>query len=370
MKSLIVQENNLKSNIKIIKQLINKNNEKNVKIIAVVKGNGYGLGLINYTKFLIDNGIDFFAVSTIEEAIKLRKSGISKKILMLSSTSVESEIIELIENNIILTVGTEEAGNKIQEIAKEKNTQVKVHLKIDTGFGRHGFLYTEPEKIVENVKKWTNIKIEGTFSHFSLSFYKKEKYTKLQYARFIECVKKIQESKIPTGMLHICNSSATIKYPEMHLNAVRVGSALTGRSVIKKNSIELKRVGYLITNVYEIKYLPKGYNIGYSNSYKTKRNTQIAIIQCGYADGYNVIQGKDMFRLVDKLRYIVREVKNFFKKNYLYVTINEQKCRVIGRVGMYHSIIDITEKNVKIGDIVKIDVNPIFINSDIERIFK
>ena len=171
MKSLIVQENNLKSNIKIIKQLINKNNEKNVKIIAVVKGNGYGLGLINYTKFLIDNGIDFFAVSTIEEAIKLRKSGMSKKILMLSSTSVESEIIELIENNIILTVGTEEAGNKIQEIAKEKNTQVKVHLKIDTGFGRHGFLYTEPEKIVENVKKWTNIKIEGTFSHFSLSFY-------------------------------------------------------------------------------------------------------------------------------------------------------------------------------------------------------
>ena len=370
MKALIVDKKDLKHNIKVIKEIIDKNdkndNGKKVKIIAVIKGNGYGINLIKYVKFLIDNGIKIFAVSTVDEAIKLRKNGIRQDILMLSSTSIKKDIEMLIENDIILTLGSVEAGEIINEIGKEKNKKIKVHLKIDTGFGRYGFIYNKREEMIENLKKWNNIKIEGTFTHFSIAFYGNGKETKEQFDRFMQCIEVLKMNNIETGMLHVCNSSAFFRFPNMHLNAVRIGSAFLGRLSIP-NKWGLKKIGYLKSNVAEIKTLPANYNIGYSNSYKTKKETKIAIVPCGYADGFNVRNDKDMFRPIDKLRYIVRDIKNIFKNQNLYVNINGEKCKILGRLGMYHITVDITNKNVKINDEVILDINPIFVDSKITR---
>ena len=370
MKSLVVNKKDLKDNIKIIKEIINKNdkndNGKKIKIIAVVKGNGYGIGLVEYTKFLIDNGIDFFAVSTVEEVIKLRKNGIKENILMLSSTSVKKDIKTLIENDIILTLGSKEAGEIINEIGKQKNKKIRVHLKIDVGFGRYGFIYNNREEMIENIKKWDNIKIEGTFTHFSLAFYGKAKNTQIQFDRFMQCIEVLKMNNIETGMLHVCNSSAFLRFSNMYLNAVRIGSAFLGRLSIP-NKWGFKKIGYLKSNVAEIKILPPNYNIGYSNSYKTKKETKIAIIPCGYADGFNVRNDKDMFRPIDKLRYIVRDVKNILKKQQLYVTINGEKCKVLGRLGMYHVCVDITNKNIKINDEAIFNISPMFVDSEIKR---
>ena len=374
MKSLIINKEDLKHNIRKIKEIVKEtgelDNHKPIKIIGVVKGNGYGLGLIQYSKMLIDNGIDFLAVSTVEEAIKLSEAKLQARILMLSSTSIKKEVEMLIERNIILTIGSKEALKIAETVAKEKNKMIKAHLKIDTGFGRYGFIYNEKEKILESLKKLKNIEIEGIFSHFSLAFFKKNKYTEEQFKRFIDVVEFLNNNNVEIKMVHICNSSAFLKFKHMRLNAVRIGSAFLGRLSIP-NIYGLKKIAYLKSNITEIKNVPKGYNIGYSNSYKTKKETKIAIVPIGYADGYNVKEKRDMFRVIDKIRYIVRDFKDSFKDENLYVKVctqnNQYKCKVLGRLGMYHTTIDIGDLDVKIGDEVVFDVSPIFVESSIRR---
>lgn len=372
MKAVVVNKEDLRYNIEKIKEYSEKNlpddNGKKVKIIAVVKANGYGIGIVEYSKFLIDNGIDYLAVATIEEALKIRQAGITEKeakVLMLSSTAIKEDIEKLVENNIILTIGSKESAEEVEKVGQELNKTIHVHLKIDTGFGRYGFIYTDREEIVKTIKPLKNIKIEGTFTHFSNSYYD-DNYTKTQFNRFIDCIETLKMNDIETGMLHVCNTSAFIKFPNMHLNAVRIGSAFTGR-ISFTNSMGLRKIGYLKSNVAEIKELPKNFNIGYSNSYKTKRATKVAIIPCGYMDGVNINTGRDMFRGIDKIRYIVRDIKDALKKQQLFVTINNKKCPILGRVGTYHVTVDITGKNVKIGDEVIFNANLKHIDSSIRR---
>lgn len=372
MNTLVINKEDLRHNINKIKEYAKKSGQddagKDVKIIAVVKGNGYGMGIVEYTKFLIDNGISMFAVSTMEEALKLRKEGIKEDILMLSSTAIEDDVRTLVKNKIILTIGSKEDIIIAEKIGKEENQTIRVHLKIDTGFGRYGFVYSKRDEMVEALKNIQNVKIEGTYTHFSISFFD-EKYTKLQFKRFIDVIEVLKMNKIETGMLHVCNSSAFVKHREMHLNAVRIGSAFLGRLSFE-NNVGLKKIGYLESAVSEIKDLPKGFNVGYSNTYKTKTETKIAVIPCGYMDGINIINNRDMFRTIDKLRYIVRDIKDFFKKQKIYIKIKDKNYEIIGRIGTYHIICNISNSDIKIGDKVIINVNPKFVDSSIRREYR
>lgn len=372
MNTLVINKEDLRHNINKIKEYAKKSGQddagKDVKIIAVVKGNGYGMGIVEYTKFLIDNGISMFAVSTMEEALKLRKEGIKEEILMLSSTAIEDDVRTLVKNKIILTIGSKEDIIIAEKIGKEENQTIRVHLKIDTGFGRYGFVYSKRDEMVEALKNIQNVKIEGTYTHFSISFFD-EKYTKLQFKRFIDVIEVLKMNKIETGMLHVCNSSAFVKYREMHLNAVRIGSAFLGRLSFE-NNVGLKKIGYLESAVSEIKDLPKGFNVGYSNTYKTKTETKIAVIPCGYMDGINITNNRDMFRTIDKLRYIVRDIKDFFKKQKIYIKIKDKNYEIIGRIGTYHIICNISNSDIKIGNKVIINVNPKFVDSSIRREYR
>lgn len=371
MKSLVINKKELKHNIEKIKDIAKKNgtndNGERFTIIGVVKGNGYGLGLVKFAKYLIDNGIEFLAVATVEEAILLRKADIKEDILLLSSTCVKKEIELMVENNIILTIGSTLAAKTVDEVAKRLNVTVRAHLKIDTGFGRYGFLHSNGKEIVQAINNLTNVQLEGTFSHFSLAFYKKDKWTREQFNNFMNTIEYLQQNGIKTGILHICNSSAFLKFPMMHLNAARIGSAFTGRLIISNNN-GLKKIGKLKTNITEIKMLPKGYNIGYSNVFKTKRQTKIAIIPVGYYDGFNVKSYHDDYRIRDKLRYIYHAIKDLIKDKKFRVTIHDKKYIVLGKVGMYHMAIDITDsEEIKINDEVYLDVSPLYVDSSIRR---
>ena len=171
MKTLLINKEDLRHNIETIKKHAYKEN-KDYLIIGVVKGNGYGLDLIQYSKFLIDNGINTLAVATTEEALELRENGIKQDILMLSSVQDSKQLETLINNNIIITIGSKESADEVLRLSK--NHKIKAHIKIDTGFGRYGFIYNKKEEILETIKKLNDsIAIEGIFSHFSMSYYKK-----------------------------------------------------------------------------------------------------------------------------------------------------------------------------------------------------
>ena len=367
MKSLIINKEDLRHNINIIKELtkpdiLDDNGEK-YKIIGVVKGNGYGLGLVEYSKFLIDNGIECIAVATVEEAVALRKAGIKEDILMISSISLKEDLETLINSDIIISIGSKECADIVKTL---KNKRIRAHIKIDTGFGRYGFLYNDIKTIVSAIKSLTNVSIEGIYSHFSLAYYKNNKWTQKQFNRFIDVIEALNLNNINIKTMHICNSPAFLNYPKMHLNSARIGSAFLGR-VDSQNNIGLKKIGKLKTNITEIKTVPKGYNIGYLNCYKTKKETKIAIIQVGYMDGYNITLKSDMFRIVDKLRGISQSIKKCLKKDTLKVIINNKRYNVIGKVGMYHMTIDITDSNIKLNDMVYLDVNPLHVDGKIRR---
>ena len=367
MKKLVIDKKDLKANIGKIKNYAPKlDNDKEYTIIGIVKGNGYGLGLIEYSKFLIENGIKMLAVATMEEAIELRRNGIKIDILMLSTINSKKELQELIENDILITIGSVTSAKLANEIA-EKGHNIRAHIKIDTGFGRYGFIYNDFRTIVETIESLNaNVKIEGIYSHFSISYYKNNKYTQEQFNRFIKVVEVLATNNIKIKMKHICNSPAFLNYKNMHLNAARIGSAFLGRVNAEVN-IGLKRIGKFQVNIAEIKTVPKGFNISYANAYKTKRETKIAIIPFGYGEGFNIGPRMDMFRKIDKIRNLYRSIKSLFKKEKLTVTINNKKYDIIGTLGMYHAVIDITDSDVNIDDIAMVDINPLYLDGKIRR---
>ncbi|MBE5821792.1 MAG: alanine racemase [Clostridiales bacterium] len=362
MNSLIINKADLINNINVIKNML-KNNEK---IIAVVKGNGYGLDLVKYSKILIENGIQMLAVANIDELIRLRKAGIKEEILVLSSTCISQEIADIIENKGILTIGSTAAAELANEIARSMNKNIKVHLKIDTGMGRYGYLYQNIDEIELSIKTNKNLVFDGIYSHFSLAYNKSSKFTKTQYERFINVLKELEKRGYVFNLRHICNSSGFIYNPNMYLNGVRLGTAFLGR-IQNSNELGLKRIGKIESQISEIKELPKNYFVGYLSSYKTRKPTKLAIIPVGYMAGFNMCKNTDTFRFVDFLRNEKNLLKENIKREKLKVNINGKQYDVIGKVGMYDLKIDITDSDIKIGDKAYLDVNTLYVDSLIDR---
>ena len=333
MKQLVVNREDLKHNINQIRNYAESTAKENpYTIIGVVKGNGYGMDLVEYATFLTNNGIEYLAVATIEEALQLAQEKITSNIFLLSTLNVKEDAKTAVEHGIILTIDSLESAKNVIELAQE-GYNIKIHIKVDTGFGRYGLLYNDDEKILNIIKdlKENNVEIEGIFSHLSNAYYKKDKHTIEQFKNFENILKKLKENNIEIKLKHICNSPAFLNYPEMHLNCARIGSAFVGR-VTAENNIGLKKIGSLEVEVAEVKTVPKGLNISYSNTYKTKNETKIAILPVGYLEGYNVGKKTDMFRTIDKLRRAYGEIKSLVKKQKLTAIINEKRYDIIGTI--------------------------------------
>ncbi len=353
MNKLVIDTAALKSNIAAI---INQAN--GTPVWAVVKGNGYGLGLVPFSKLLKSQGISRFAVTEATDALALRQSGLTDdEILMLTPTVDEDELKLLIRNNIILTISSHRDAVCASGIAGELSAVAAVHIKIDTGMGRYGFAPEEVDEIASIYRHLHSLAICGIYTHLHSAFCSK-KATTAQYERFSSLLKRLNDLGYETGTAHIANSSALYRHPEMLMDGVRVGSAFLGRLSFR-GARGLTTIGWAEAPLTELRYLPKGHTVGYGAACKVKKNTQTAVLPIGWYNGFGVEKGRDLWRFRDCVRGCLSLVKALLTRKRLYVTVNGHKARVLGHIGMVNTVIDISGITCAPGDIARLEVNPL-----------
>lgn len=357
MSRYVIDQKLLAQNINIVKE------KAGVPLIGVVKGNGYGFGISELTAILKDNGIKTFAVTEVDDIPVLREILDDEDILVMRSTAIEKEAEVIARNNCIATIGSLSSGKTMDEVSKKLGVKTKCHLKIDTGMGRYGFM---PSQVEEAIKcyDFENLEFVGAYTHFSSAF-RNEELTKAQLALFKDTMEQIKNAGKSVDILHASNSPALFNVEEACLDSVRIGSAFTGR-LITKNKTKLNRLGRLEAEVIETKTVPAGYSIGYNGLYKTKRETKIAIVPIGHYDGFGLTKEKE----IADLRSVLSQLKRYFKKSQMYVKINGRMYSVIGEIGLSHTAVDITDSDVKIGDIATVDISPLMVNPRIPRIYE
>ncbi len=314
---------NLKKNFLFIRERV-----KDKKIISVVKADAYGHGAPEIASELEFLGSDYFAVATLEEGIELRIKGISKPILVFGYIFPKQAdyILNFSLTPTLYSLDFAKELNKICELTREK---VNVHIKIDTGMGRVGILWNEAVGFIKEILKFKNLNIEGLYAHFSSADEKDKTYTKLQFERFMKVIDELEKENIKIPLKHHGNSATVIDLPEYILDGVRTGISLYGlRPSEEVKKVKLYPVMSLHSKIIFLKKVPPQTPISYGRTFITKRESLIATLPFGYADGYPRILSN--------------------KGEVLY---KGRRAKIVGRVTMDQVMIDLTKfKEAKVGD--------------------
>jgi alanine racemase len=343
MKTLVIETAAIINNLHAIREKAD-----GAGIIADLSANAHGIGLLEAATVLRDNGIDTFAVSDPSDAAALRNAGFTDcHLMMLRSTADEEELSTLIDMGVICTVGSNEAAVALNGLAEARKTVVEVQIKLDTGFGRYGFSISELDKVAAIYKYMPSLVVVGTFSTYAASW-SSPKFTAQQFETFANALDRLNDMGLETGVAHICDGAALFKYDLEHMDAVRVGSALSGR-LPGKEIPERERVGFIAACIEEISWAVKGRRIGGENGVVMRRPTKVAAISVGYYNGFGVdteIRHKGLLSLLRR-------------KRRPYVTIKGKRAKVIGDIGMLHTLVDVTNINCTVGDVAELDVDPV-----------
>src|SRR5699024_7453157 len=324
--------NRLENNFKEIKKISGAS-----KVGAVLKANGYGLGAVTLSKELEKLGIDYICVSSLNEAMELRAEYIYKPILVLGYVKEDMFDI-LVQNRIDATIYNFDQCYKLNEAAKKLNTVVDIHVKIDTGMGRLGFLIDDEnmDSTIENIIKiynLSNIHLKGIFTHLSDADGYEKGFTKGQYEKFNNVIDILKENNVEIPIKHIANDASSIVL-DYNMNMIRMCIGLYGyysAPIVKRASkINIEDIASFFTTVSNVKYLDKDESIGYNRTFITEKKTKVATIAIGYADGYP-----------------------YSLSNKGYVLIKGKKAKILGKVCMDQTMVDISDiEDVKIGDAV------------------
>lgn len=318
---------NLAHNMREVKKSV----KEGTLITAVVKANAYGHGSVYAARTFLKNGADRLAVATLAEAIELRNAGIDVPILILGYTPV-SQYSSVIEHDITQTIYNLESARAFSQTADKLNKTGYIHIKIDSGMGRIGFLPTDKSvNDILEISKLPNIMVEGIFTHFATADEKDKTYTYTQYERFMYVINKLEERGLSIPVKHVSNSAAIIDLPDFNLNMVRAGIMLYGyypSDEVHKERVNLLPAMSLKARISHVKAVPADTGISYGQIFVTKRESKIATIPIGYADGFT---------------------RMLSSKGEAY--IKGRIVPIVGRICMDQCMLDVTEiEDVKVGD--------------------
>ena len=298
---------NIKFNVDSVKKAL----DKDTMLCCVVKADAYGHGAVEVSKFLdTEENVDFFSVARLEEGLELVKAGIRKPILCMGYTDT-AKIQSAIDSNIRITVYSLEMALKINELAKLSNRKAYIHIKLDTGMSRIGFLVNEQS--ISDIKKiftLENLIIEGIYTHFAKSNEKNKYSTYEQVNKYNIVINSLEESNLNVPIKHVSNSAAILDLRECDFNMVRLGISLYGPypSYEVSRDIKLKMALELKTIVSNIKTIDKGTSISYAGTYTVNKDTRIATLPVGYADGFPRTQKNPQVFINGKLLNIVGRI--------------------------------------------------------------
>ncbi len=233
-------------------------------VIGVIKADGYGMSVLEAARAWQESGVNMLAVSRAGDAFTLRQDGFCGDILMLSPVVEINTLQAMADADVILPV----TSQWIASFYSKASIPVRVHIAVDTGMGRFGIRWSD-FPLLEHIYRTKNLIFSGIYSHFSSAFERKYRKTKLQLKRFLDVCQKLEKAGFPIGMRHIANSCGALRFPETRLDAVRIGSALTGR-LCAKVPIALKPAAICMAQVAERKRLLPGDTVGYASVCRIK----------------------------------------------------------------------------------------------------
>lgn len=320
-----IDMDNLRFNIMQMKSLV----KPDMKVLVVIKADAYGHGSVEIAKRILDLS-DYYGVAAIDEAIELRKAGIDKPILIIGYTN-HSEFDKLLAYNITQAVYDVNEANILSDLALSNGKKAKVHIKVDTGMSRIGFR-ADDRGISEAalLKDMAGLEIEGIFTHYAKADEADKQYAYGQKEKFKGFIKALEDRGFTFPLKHIDNSAGTMDMDDNDFDMVRLGIVTYGLypSDEVDKSIEIRPVMSLAAHVAHVKTLPKGVGVGYGWTYTTSKETRVATVTAGYADGYPRAQS-----------------------NIGRVIIHGKYAPVIGRVCMDQIMVDVTEiEDVSLND--------------------
>jgi len=308
--------------------------EPTTKFMGVVKADAYGHGVIPVTRILEQEGVSQFAVALVQEGIELRQAGFQQPILLLGHT-FEEDYPFVLDYELMPSIFTMDQAKALNDCAEKHGKKAVIHLKIDTGMGRLGFMADADDTVknITDILRMKNLEVQGIFSHLATAPQTSDTtYCDMQFAKFTRLLDKLKREGIEIPIRHIANSGATILFPHMQLDMVRPGTAIyglyAGPELAELPDYPLYPAMEIKAKLAHVKPVPKGTRVSYTGSFETKRPSVLGVVPFGYVDG------------------VFRNLANRGS-----VLLHGQRCPMVGNVCMDQFVIDITDiKNPEVGD--------------------
>lgn len=344
-----------------------------VALMAVIKDNAYGHGLVETARLLSTLGVTHWAVTWVEEALALREAGIEGEILLLAPTADAEETTAAIQHQITLCAASTQDVQLICETAQALQLTAQVHTKVETGLSRFGFLQpVELEAAAAQILRHPEVTVTGAFTHMADAA--NEAFTRKQFDRFMEAVETLKQAGISPACLHCANSGVFLRYPQMYLNMVRLGTLLCGQYPAGKypHPFSLQDPFHYKTRIRAVKKFPARSFLGYKRTWQLKAPAQVAVIPVGYSDGLALTVNNRAEGWIDLGKKIVKWLLNYLgvSRFQLKVKVRDTWYPVRGKVFMQMALVELPpDLPVSAGMEVEVPISKTLASKEVPRVF-